>query len=74
MFTDIDSPLQRLKSFSSHQVLVKRDDLIDPYISGNKWRKLKYILEKAELEGKSHLVTFGGAYSNHLLATAGGAA
>lgn len=70
MFTDTDSPLQQLKGFPSHQVLVKRDDLIDPYISGNKWRKLKYILAEAALQQKKHLVTFGGAYSNHLVATA----
>ncbi|WP_285011383.1 1-aminocyclopropane-1-carboxylate deaminase/D-cysteine desulfhydrase [Pedobacter faecalis] len=70
----IHSPLQRLRDGSRGNILVKRDDLIDPFISGNKWRKLKYILEKAELEGKSHLVTFGGAYSNHLLATAAAAA
>lgn len=70
MFTDIDSPLQELKGFPSHQVFVKRDDLIDPYVSGNKWRKLKYILAYATLQGKNHLVTFGGAYSNHLVATA----
>lgn len=52
---------------------MKRDDLIDPYISGNKWRKLKYILAKAKKENKTHLVTFGGAYSNHLVATAAAA-
>lgn len=51
-------------------VFIKRDDLIHPFISGNKWRKLKYTLRKALLENKNHLVTFGGAYSNHLLATA----
>ncbi|WP_443938325.1 1-aminocyclopropane-1-carboxylate deaminase/D-cysteine desulfhydrase [Pedobacter sp. MW01-1-1] len=49
---------------------IKRDDLIDPYISGNKWRKLKYLLKSAAEKKKNHLVTFGGAYSNHLLATA----
>jgi 1-aminocyclopropane-1-carboxylate deaminase len=49
---------------------IKRDDLIHPIISGNKWRKLKYVLQKAQAENKNHLVTFGGAYSNHLLATA----
>lgn len=54
-------------------LFVKRDDLIDPYISGNKWRKLKYILAKANAENKTHLVTFGGAYSNHLVATAAAA-
>jgi 1-aminocyclopropane-1-carboxylate deaminase len=51
-------------------VFIKRDDLIHPIISGNKWRKLKYILKKAQSQNKNHLVTFGGAYSNHLLATA----
>lgn len=56
------------------KVFLKRDDLIHPLISGNKWRKLKYLLLKARLEGKSRLVTFGGAYSNHLLATAAAAA
>ena len=52
------------------RLFLKRDDLIHPFISGNKWRKLKYNLIKAKNENKSHLVTFGGAYSNHLLATA----
>lgn len=56
------------------EVFIKRDDLIHPLISGNKWRKLKYVLKQAEAEGKKHLVTFGGAYSNHLLATAAAAA
>ena len=55
-------------------VFIKRDDLIHPFISGNKWRKLKYLLQKAAHEHKSHLVTFGGPYSNHLLATAAAAA
>lgn len=70
MFAAINSPLQQLRSFPSHQILVKRDDLIDPYISGNKWRKLKYILAGALTQQKNHIVTFGGAYSNHLVATA----
>lgn len=48
--------------------------MIHPFISGNKWRKLKYILELAKVERQSHLVTFGGPYSNHLLATACAAA
>lgn len=51
-------------------VFIKRDDLIHPFISGNKWRKLKYTLRKALSGNKNHLITFGGAYSNHLLATA----
>lgn len=48
--------------------------MIHPFISGNKWRKLKYILANAESLNKKHLVTFGGAFSNHLLATACAAA
>lgn len=49
---------------------VKRDDLIHPYISGNKWRKLKYLITSAKKNAVEHIVTFGGAWSNHLLATA----
>lgn len=52
------------------RVLVKRDDRIDPLVSGNKWRKLKYILELAHYQHKEGILTLGGAYSNHLLATA----
>ncbi len=75
---EIFSPVHQIKdSFFEERglfVYLKRDDLIHPIISGNKWRKLKYLLKKAHAEGKTHLVTFGGAYSNHLLATAGAAA
>ncbi len=52
------------------ELYLKRDDLIHPLISGNKWRKLKYLLQEAGSQHKTHLVTFGGAFSNHLLATA----
>lgn len=48
----------------------KRDDLIHPTISGNKWRKLKYHLQQAQAQGKTHLLSFGGAYSNHIHALA----
>lgn len=51
-------------------VFIKREDLSHPFISGNKWRKLKYHLKAAIQQNKSSLVTFGGAYSNHILATA----
>lgn len=47
-----------------------RDDLIHPIVSGNKWRKLKYIIEDFKASNAEVLVTFGGAYSNHLVATA----
>jgi len=47
---------------------IKREDLLHPYISGNKFRKLKYNLEQAKKENKDTLLTFGGAFSNHVLA------
>lgn len=55
------------------QMLVKRDDLIHPHVSGNKWRKLKYNLEEFEKSGKTSILSFGGAFSNHIysLAAAG---
>src|SRR5688572_18502508 len=52
------------------RLFVKRDDLIHPFISGNKWRKLKYNIEEMKRQKKGGLLTFGGAYSNHILATA----
>lgn len=52
------------------EVFVKRDDQIDQEISGNKWRKLKYNLMAAKAEGYQKVLTFGGAYSNHIAATA----
>lgn len=52
------------------QLWVKREDLIHPEVSGNKWRKLKYNLLEARKAQKPYLLTFGGAYSNHVYATA----
>lgn len=52
------------------QVELKREDLSHPFISGNKWRKLKYPLMQAAANSKTRLLTFGGAWSNHILATA----
>jgi 1-aminocyclopropane-1-carboxylate deaminase len=52
------------------QLFIKREDLSNPFISGNKWRKLKYHLLEANKIGANKLLTFGGAYSNHVLATA----
>jgi len=49
---------------------VLRLDLIDPIISGNKWFKLKEYVGEAVNENKTTILTFGGAYSNHILATA----
>ncbi len=52
------------------QVFVKRDDLIHPIISGNKWRKLKNYIQTFSLNDHSGILSFGGAYSNHLFALA----
>lgn len=49
---------------------MKREDLIHPFVSGNKFRKLKYNLLQANTENQSTLLTFGGAYSNHIAAVA----
>ncbi|MCF8459450.1 MAG: pyridoxal-phosphate dependent enzyme [Flavobacteriales bacterium] len=52
------------------RLLIKRDDLIHEHISGNKWRKLKYNLSEAVQQNHHTILTFGGAYSNHIAATA----
>ncbi len=70
----LPSPLQKLNDVAFDEkglkVYVKRDDLIHPEISGNKWRKLKYNLLNAKDLGYESILTFGGAYSNHIYATA----
>ncbi|MBL6446122.1 1-aminocyclopropane-1-carboxylate deaminase/D-cysteine desulfhydrase [Fulvivirga sp. 29W222] len=55
------------------RLFIKREDRIHPYVSGNKWRKLKYNLLKAHEDGHRTLLTFGGAYSNHIYAAAAAA-
>lgn len=70
----LPSPLQKIenewtKKFDI-QLYIKRDDLIHAAVSGNKWRKLKYNLTQAKYENKNTILTFGGAYSNHITATA----
>ncbi|MEL7004095.1 MAG: pyridoxal-phosphate dependent enzyme [Bacteroidota bacterium] len=55
------------------EVYIKREDLIHPMVSGNKWRKLKYNLVEAKRQNFHTLLTFGGAYSNHIYATAAAA-
>ncbi len=54
----------------SVELYIKREDLIHPFISGNKYRKLKYNITEAKLLNKNTLLTFGGAFSNHIAATA----
>lgn len=52
-------------------LFVKRDDLTHPLISGNKWRKLKHNLIYAKQNNINQLISFSGAFSNHLYALAG---
>jgi 1-aminocyclopropane-1-carboxylate deaminase len=52
------------------ELWMKRDDLLHPVISGNKWRKLKYILDHALSLDVDTIISMGGAYSNHLHALA----
>ena len=55
------------------RLLIKREDLNHPFVSGNKWWKLKYNLEEAVRLQNKTILTFGGAYSNHIYATAAAA-
>lgn len=57
-------------SHKSITLFIRREDLIHPFISGNKFRKLKYNLVQAKAENQDTLLTFGGAFSNHIAAAA----
>ena len=64
---EVKDPLLREMKIS---LFIKREDLNHPDLSGNKWHKLKYNLQEARKQGKKTLLTFGGAYSNHIYAAA----
>jgi len=78
LFEHPPSPVQELQSLllaeKSVRLFVKRDDLLalseNGGFSGNKWRKLQYNLIEAQAQGKRRLLTFGGAFSNHIAAVA----
>lgn len=67
VLTPVHHPALRQKKI---ELWIKRDDLIHPVISGNKWRKLKFILDHALNIGSDAVISMGGAYSNHLHALA----
>lgn len=71
---NLPSPLQKINHPIASQfeveLFIKRDDLIHDEISGNKWRKLKFNIEKYTQKKYDSILTFGGAYSNHIAATA----
>jgi len=71
MTLDLTStPIISKISYHGIEVGILRLDLIHPEISGNKWFKLKYNLKEAIFQKKENIITFGGAYSNHIAATA----
>ena len=70
----LPTPIQQLSNKLTEEAgikfYIKCDDLIHPTVSGNKWRKLKYNLFEAKSRGYHRILTFGGAFSNHLYAVA----
>ena len=70
LFQNQNSVNQFLTSTDGFEITLKREDQLHPYISGNKFRKLKYNLLQAQETGHNTLLTFGGPFSNHLIATA----
>lgn len=71
-YLKLPSPLEKIDlgffGITKHEVWVKRDDLIHECISGNKWRKLKYNIQYYFNNKYEGIVSFGGAYSNHVAA------
>lgn len=67
MKLQLPSPLHKLAISSDYETFIKRDDLIHPELSGNKYRKLKGFLEGSDVR---KVITMGGAFSNHVHATA----
>lgn len=65
----LPSPVERIE-LAGLSLNIKRDDLIHPMISGNKWRKLKYHLQAYRASNKEGMLSFGGPHSNHLAALA----
>ncbi len=66
-----DTPITLIDRYPDNiELYIKREDLIHPLVSGNKWRKLKYNMIEAQKMGYSRILTFGGAFSNHIYATA----
>lgn len=63
-------PNQFIAEVNGVSIHLKREDLLHPEVSGNKFRKLKYNIAEATSQKRQILLTFGGAYSNHIAATA----
>lgn len=69
-FNNIHSRVQKILTHNGVELYLLREDEIHPTISGNKFRKLKYNLKAFQKEDYRAILTFGGAYSNHITATA----
>ena len=67
---DTTIPNQFVTELEGICITLKREDIWDPLVGGNKFRKLKYNIAKAKADCADYLLTFGGAFSNHLVATA----
>lgn len=71
---EVKAPIQRIEDVfpgkNGAELYMLREDQLDPEIPGNKWRKLKYNIAEARRQGHRQLLTFGGAYSNHVAAVA----
>jgi 1-aminocyclopropane-1-carboxylate deaminase len=72
LFEPKDSVNQHFKSYADFEILMdlKREDLLHSQVSGNKLRKLKYNLKEAQEQSHHTIFTYGGAFSNHIAATA----
>jgi 1-aminocyclopropane-1-carboxylate deaminase len=66
-----ENQLVHIAFLNNISLSIKREDLLHPIISGNKFRKLKYNLGEAKIQNQKVLLTFGGAFSNHIVAVAG---
>ena len=70
LFITKPTKVQRIDCYHGVNIVIKRDDLNHKWVQGNKLRKLKYNLKRAIDEKYQGIATFGGAWSNHILATA----
>lgn len=66
----VESIKSEVFSSSNIYVDVLRLDKLHPVVSGNKWFKLKYYLQQAIADNAKAVATFGGAFSNHIIAAA----
>jgi 1-aminocyclopropane-1-carboxylate deaminase len=72
LFKPQNSIIQRFKSYDdlAIEIDIKREDLLHAAVSGNKLRKLKYNFQEAQNQEQNTILTYGGAFSNHIAATA----